>query len=285
MENTIRFSPRHLKLVCVDSDGCVINGMTAKHVKCFGPGIVEVFSLEEHKEDILSYWNKVNLYSNTRGVNRFLGLVMALEYAVEKGYLKLDISDLVQWTADTKELSNASLEAWIEKKREEKWEVPLCLTLAREWSLWVNRHVAKLSLADKQAFAGAKEGIRCAKQKANVVVVSSANRGAVEEEWKENRLLKDVDLLMTQEYGSKASCLQQLKGMGYGEDCILMVGDGLGDMQAAKDTGVLFYPILPGQEEESWRSFIEEVLPDFLAGRYRKKGMEDWQRKMLELLQ
>lgn len=69
-----------------------------------------------------------------------------------------------------------------------------------------------------------------------------------------------------------------------GEDCILMVGDALGDMQAAKDTGVLFYPILPGQEE-SWKVFSEEILPDFLAGRYRGKEMEGWQKKMLELLQ
>ena len=58
-----------------------------------------------------------------------------------------------------------------------------------------------------------------------------------------------------------------------------MVGDALGDMQAAKDTGVLFYPILPGQEEESWKVFSEEILPDFLAGRYRGKGMEGWQKK------
>lgn len=285
MENTIRFSPLLSKLVCVDSDGCVINGMTAKHVKCFGPGIVEIFSLEEHKEEILSYWNKINLYSRTRGINRFLGLVMALEYAVEKGYLKMDISGLVQWTATTKELSNGSLEAWIEKTREDGQAVPPCLTLAREWSLGVNRHVAELSSGDKQAFAGAKQGIREASQAANVVVVSSANRKAVEEEWKENRLLEDVDLLMTQEHGSKVNCLKQLKALGYGEDCVLMVGDSLGDMQAAKDTGVLFYPILPGQEEESWKSFTEEALPDFLAGQYREKGMEGWQRKMAELLQ
>ena len=56
-------------------------------------------------------------------------------------------------------------------------------------------------------------------------------------------------------------------------------------MQAAKDAGVLFYPILSGWEEESWEIFSNEVLPDFLAGCYREKGMEGWQRKMLEHLQ
>ena len=167
----------------------------------------------------------------------------------------------------------------------EKQTIPRCLELAKEWSLWVNYHVAELTLAEKQAFLGAKKGIKEAKKSANVVVVSSANRRAVEEEWEDNQLMNDVDLLMTQEYGSKASCLEQLKSMGYKEDCILMVGDALGDMQAAKDAGVLFYPILSGREEESWEIFSNEVLPDFLAGCYREKGMEGWQRKMLEHLQ
>lgn len=48
---------------------------------------------------------------------------------------------------------------------------------------------------------------------------------------------------------------------------------------------IRFYPILSGQEEESWKSFTEEALPDFLAGQYREKGMEGWQRKMAERLQ
>ena len=277
--------PKKDYLICIDSDGCVINGMTVKHMKCFGPGIVEVFSLEEHREDILSYWNTINLYSSTRGINRFPGLVMALKYAIEKGYLDMDISQLVQWTTTTGELSNGSLDAWIEKMKAEKQTIPRCLELAKEWSLWVNYHVAELALAEKQAFLGAKKGIKEAKKSSNVVVVSSANRRAVEEEWEDNQLMNDVDLLMTQEYGSKASCLEQLKSAGYKEDCILMVGDALGDMQAAKDAGVLFYPILSGWEEESWEIFSNEVLPDFLAGCYREKGMEGWQRKMLEHLQ
>lgn len=41
-----------------------------------------------------------------------------------------------------------------------------------------------------------------------------------------------------------------------------MVGDALGDMQAAKDTGVLFYPILSGQEEESWDIYNKELKTD-----------------------
>lgn len=33
--------------------------------------------------------------------------------------------------------------------------------------------------------------------------------------------------------------------------------------------GVLFYPIMPGAEAQSWARFREEALPRFLAGEYR----------------
>ena len=47
-----------------------------------------------------------------------------------------------------------------------------------------------------------------------------------------------------------------------------MVGDAPGDRDAARANGVLFYPIDPGHEDESWRRFHEEALPRFFAGTY-----------------
>ena len=34
-------------LVCVDSDGTVMDTMTIKHKNCFGPAFVEIFSVDE----------------------------------------------------------------------------------------------------------------------------------------------------------------------------------------------------------------------------------------------
>ncbi len=48
-----------------------------------------------------------------------------------------------------------------------------------------------------------------------------------------------------------------------------MIGDALGDYQAAKIAHALFFPILPGREETSWRRLFEEAYPRFLAGAYR----------------
>ena len=49
---------------------------------------------------------------------------------------------------------------------------------------------------------------------------------------------------------------------------ILMIGDALGDLKAARDNQALFYPINPGAEEESWKRFRDEALGRFFAGTY-----------------
>ena len=34
-------------LICVDSDGCAIDSMDIKHVRCFGPCLIKEWDLEE----------------------------------------------------------------------------------------------------------------------------------------------------------------------------------------------------------------------------------------------
>ena len=38
-------------LVCVDSDGCAIDTMDAKHKLCFAPLMTEKWQMEEHREE------------------------------------------------------------------------------------------------------------------------------------------------------------------------------------------------------------------------------------------
>ena len=102
-------------LICIDSDGCAIDTMDIKHIKCFGPCMVTEWNLEEWKEPILERWNEVNLYTLARGINRFKGLAVALIEINEK-YITIEgLDEFVRWTEETKELSNESLEVEIEK--------------------------------------------------------------------------------------------------------------------------------------------------------------------------
>ena len=82
------FERKHDYLVCVDSDGCVMDTMNCKHFHCFGPCMVAEWGLEEWKQPILDRWNVINLFSMTRGINRFKGLAMALK-EIDGKYTKI----------------------------------------------------------------------------------------------------------------------------------------------------------------------------------------------------
>ena len=73
---------------------------------------------------------------------------------------------------------------------------------------------------------------------------------------------------MSQEDGSKTAQLQ--KGMAQCESSVkaLMLGDTDSDGIAAHEAGAMFFPIMPGDEVNSWKLFREKILPLFLNGKY-----------------
>ena len=82
------FVKKHDFLICVDSDGCAVDTMDITHQLCFGPRMVDEWGLDEWRDKIQARWEEINLYSMTRGINRFLGLVMALE-EINETYCKI----------------------------------------------------------------------------------------------------------------------------------------------------------------------------------------------------
>lgn len=255
-------------LICIDSDGCAIDTMDIKHIKCFGPCMVTEWNLEEWKDDILERWNEVNLYTLTRGINRFKGLAVALIEINDK-YIQIDgLDEFVRWTEETKELSNESLEAEIEKTNN------ICLKKALEWSKFVNKSIDLLSDDEKCPFEGVKEAIITAKKVADIAIVSSANEKAVLDEWSQHCLLESVDIVLTQNIGSKAYCINKLIEKGYSRNNVLMVGDALGDLKAAEENEVLYYPIMVRKEKESWFRFTKDILERFTNNLYNGKYQE-----------
>ena len=77
-----------------------------------------------------------------------------------------------------------------------------------------------------------------------------------------------ADVIFGQEVGSKANSIAVMLACGYESRKVMMVGDAMGDAQAAAANGVAFVPILPGREAESWRRLQEEALPKLLHGTF-----------------
>lgn len=244
-------------IFCVDSDGCAMDTMTYKHKLFFGPLIRQFFPID-NPEKFQQDWEKMNLYSRTRGVNRFVGLGMALEKAGVTG-----ISNLLDWIAKTDSLSNASLEAALNAHPSQD------LQAALDWSNAVNQAI-KFYEGQALAFPLAKEGLAKLSQLGKVYVVSSANRGAVEEEWVDQGLLSYVTDLYCQDKGKKEDVIASLiKELDSPRD-LLMIGDSPGDCQAAELNNALFYPIIVGQEEASWSELLEKEAQSFVDGSYQE---------------
>lgn len=260
------FTKQHDYLICIDSDGCTMDTMDIKHFRCFGPCMVDEWHLGEWRGPILERWNEVNLYTMTRGINRFKGLVIALTEINEK-YTPVDgIAEFAAWTKDTKELSNASIE------REIAAGAHPIFAKALAWSKAVNASIKELPPSEVKPFEGAKESLAAAHAAADVAVVSSANRGALEEEWTRFGLADHVDILLAQDAGTKTHCIAELLKKGYDPKKVLMVGDAPGDKDAADANGVWYYPILVRHERESWKKFKDETIRHLTDGTYKEFG-------------
>lgn len=256
------FKKTHDYLICVDSDGCAMDTMDIKHFRCFGPCMVEEWGLEQWAQPILSRWNDINLYTMTRGINRFKGLALALR-EIDGKYRRIDgVDELERWVASAPALSNDGVKAAIEAGGGE------VLSKALSWSMKVNEIINALPFDVKKPFGGVLEGLKYAHGLADIAIVSSANLQAVDEEWALYGLLDHVDILLAQDVGSKAFCIQELLKKGYDNDKVLMTGDAPGDLDAAKSNGVLYYPILVRHEKESWAEFRETAVGKLTSGGY-----------------
>ncbi len=274
------FERRHDYLICVDSDGCVMDTMNCKHFHCFGPCMVAEWGLEAWQEEILDRWNVINLFSMTRGINRFKGLAMALG-EINTQYKPIPgIASLQQWTETAPALSNDGISKAI---AEAEGEAKVILEKALAWSKAVNAAIVKLDESLKVPYEGAAEGLAAAHRFADVAMVSSANRDAVEEEWGKFGLLAHTDIVLAQDIGSKAACIAGMLKFGYDPKKVLMIGDAPGDSDAAAKNGVYYYPILVNHEQESWAEAIAVAYDKLQTGSYEAYGLQKQQQFLQNL--
>lgn len=263
-----QFAPRHDRLVCIDSDGCVFDTMEIKHKECFCPAMIKHWNLQPISKYARMAWEFENLYSKDRGLSRFITLYRSIELLKDWDEVREydfefpDTGALDRWLKDAPVTNNAALE--------QSEDPVLKRTLA--WSIESNERISDM-VYGIPPFPNAREAIISLSLIADIIVVSATAREALQREWEENRLLPYVSMICSQDEGSKKDCIRQLKDC-YGPDRVLMIGDAPGDMRAAHDNGALFYPIRPGDEINSWKEFKEEYMDRFFNGCYRAESEE-----------
>ncbi|MBM84038.1 MAG: haloacid dehalogenase [Planctomycetaceae bacterium] len=242
--------------------------MEIKHKECFIPNFIKYMSLQPVSKYAREACEFTNLYSKSRGANRFRAYTEALALLVERPEVQArnakipQLQGVLDWIDREDKLGNPTLQAEVEKTGDPD------LTLALEWSLKVNETVADV-VHGVPPFPLVRESLEKLSSVADMMVCSATPNDALETEWNDNGIRDFVQAICGQEAGSKKETLGAAKEKGaYGENKVLMMGDAPGDLKAAQAVGALFYPINPGNEEASWDRFYNESCDKFLAGAY-----------------
>jgi len=252
--------------------------MEIKHRECFCPAFIDRFDLQGVARYAREAWDFVNLHSQSRGCNRFIALILTLDLlrvrreVRERGAAIPGVETLRDWVGRESALGQPALEAEI-VRRGEAVEDTAELRRALLWSIDVNAAVEKI-VRNISPFPLVREVLAAAGERAELRVVSQTPRTVIEREWREGGILPLVEGILGQEEGSKKRQLETAALHNYDKRRVLMVGDTLGDLEAARANHVLFFPILPGQERESWLLFHVEALERFFEGRYAGKYEE-----------
>lgn len=262
------FRPRHEYFVGIDSDGCVFDTMEVKQKECFVPAFVKHFHLAAVSKYAREICEFLNLYSRDRGTNRFPAYLKALDLLRERPEVKRrrvavpDLPGLRAWLRLETKLGNPALRAAVAASGDPDLKRTL------EWSEDVNRMIGEI-VHDVPPFPFVRETLGALKGKADIMVVSATPGEALVREWEEHGLVESVDLIAGQEMGTKKEHLALAAGPErYARDHVLMIGDAPGDQRAAEANHALFYPIVPGAEDESWQRLYEEALPRFFNQTY-----------------
>ena len=270
------FKPQHEFFIGVDSDGCVFNTMEMKHKKVFIPLAIEVWGLKGIEKQFTETAEFVNLYSCLRGTNRFPALLETFRLMENRKDMKDHFHELPAYEGlkdfcrSAKSYSNQELRRYMETQKGTFLEELLY------WSEEGDRRMKKESEGN-QPFPHVKRALERMSGICDTMIVSAAASSALEFEWGQCGILEYMDLCAGQEHGSKIKQLSAAGKKGYPQGHALMIGDSPGDLKAAKENGMLFYPIVPRDEALSWKEFSEKVFDAFLDGRYEG----EWERKLI----
>src|SRR5687767_15243595 len=116
------FTRHHDYFVGIDSDGCAFDTMELKHKECFIPNTINYYELQAVSKYAREAAEFVNLYSKSRGANRFPALVEQLDWLRRRPEVKARgirvarPQGLIDWVAHESKLGNPALEKAVAAK-------------------------------------------------------------------------------------------------------------------------------------------------------------------------
>lgn len=279
----IDFQPEKEFFVGIDSDGCVFDTMELKHKECFIPQFINHYELQGVSKYAREAAEFVNLYSKSRGCNRFNALVEQLDWlrqrpvVAARGIAIPKLASVERWLAEETKLGNPALKEAVDKTGDAQ------LKQALDWSEDVNATVKRI-VRGVPPFPFVRECLEKFAVHCDMLCISATPNEALESEWSEHGLRGFVRAICGQEIGTKKETLALAKP--FDPSNRLMIGDAPGDFKAAMANGCQFFPINPGDEEASWQALAEEGITRFFkgtfAGNYQNRLLEEFEARLPE---
>ena len=166
------FPKSHDFFIGIDSDGCVFDSMEVKHKECFIPRIIQFYEMAAISKYVREVAEFVNLYSASRGVNRFPGIPLVFDLLQERpeiarrGFKIPAVEGLRSWLKRESKHSNPALKAEVAATGDADLERALA------WSLAVNESISEI-VKDVPPFPFVRDSLRVMQGKADVMVVSA----------------------------------------------------------------------------------------------------------------
>lgn len=261
-DDLIYLKPKHDVLMAIDSDGCIFDSMTIKQ-RIFHTGILQSWNLEAGEREFRQVAEWTALFSPWRGLNRFELLLRIFQglkkyfpdlgKAVELNPLEAFVNSGVPLSAD--ELAKRAAQTGDPE-----------LKRALDWSHAVSKEIA--AVPEMPVFDEVFQSLEKIRTAADAIVVSQTDEAALVHEWRNAGLTGFVDVIAGAELGSKIESLGTAMNGRYSPERTLMVGDAPGDLETARATGALFFPIIPGAENDSWIELREQGLERILNGTF-----------------
>jgi phosphoglycolate phosphatase-like HAD superfamily hydrolase len=274
------FKPAHPFFVGIDSDGCAFDNMELKQKECFIPNIIKFWNLQAVAKYAREVAEFVNLYSKWRGINRWPALIKDFDLLAQRPEVLARKAPIPQapavrrFIASGFALSNEGLQAYLNQHPETELERALA------WSTAVNDSIEDI-VHHVPPFPYVRASLERLAGVADTVVVSATPTPSLAREWEEHDLARYPAIIAGQEMGAKKQHLAWGAGGKYDPGHVLMLGDALGDLEAARANAALFFPIKPGHEDESWECFYSEALDRFVnesyAGAYETRLVAEFE--------
>lgn len=234
-------------LVLIESEGAVFNSIAPRVEAAYIPAFYPHFAHTASPELCAEVWRRVAIYSRLRGANLFRTLATVLRLLNRRGPPSIRRAAVAN-----------TLETWLAELGDESWRGDVgfrsdpVLKPAWDWYREVERLVGVLPAP--LVFSEVSDTLPIIARGSTIVAMSQEPEAEALRRWNSSGLMASVTRVAGRERGNTTVYLMKACSGGFGSVPITVIGSSHATLAAARAVEARFLPVLPGKENESWRS-------------------------------